>query len=176
MTKKLINVNLCIIIIMYFGLIYNIYILNVGGQVTLQSIFVISFNVYKFCLIVWRPLCYKLLRVLTWKFELWHDCVFAALNPVNCASPVQWSSPSRRLTTALSCCRASSSVIRSMTHVHQCLWLCMWLFSFQMAWTRCFTPVTIAHSLVWWWVSSGSLGPRVLSACRMWSGLLTSLK
>ena len=120
--------------------------------------------------------CYSNLLCFICKFEQWHDCLCAALTPVNCASHTQWSSPLRRLTTAQSCCRASNSVIRSTTHVPQCLWQCMWHSSFQMGWTRCFTQEKSAHNLVWWWLSSGSLGQHSQSACHVSSGLLTSLK
>ena len=81
--------------------------------------------------------------------EVHFKCLCAELTLENCASPVQWFSPSRRLTTARSCCQASNLVIRSMTHAPQCLWQWMWHFNFPMGWTRCFTLVTIARKLVW---------------------------
>ena len=104
-------------------------------------------------------------------------CARAASWPVSCASHVPWSSPSRRSTTARTCCRASRSVTASTTRAPRCRWRCVWPSSSPTARTRSSAPATTttAPSPEWWWPSLGSRAPRHPSACRASSGPLTSL-
>ena len=88
---------------------------------------------------------------------------------VSCASHAPWSSPSRRSTTARTCCRASRSVYRiydSCASVPMAVRLAFQLTNGQDAGVSAPATTTTAPSPEWWWPSLGNRAPRHPSACR----------